>query len=134
MPSELLIVEVLEADVKCLRVELRRAETLARRRPVSVDDSLLLELKMADTTPSPEQETTDMPATCSVKLRDDHDPAVSSPAPKPRSSSPDPQDSSGSSDFNHVLLIGNSHMRYASKECVSRGIHLECCPEGKILT
>ncbi|KAG8289618.1 hypothetical protein J6590_100731 [Homalodisca vitripennis] len=41
-------IEVLEADVRALRVELRQAESRARQRRTSADDSLLAEMTLAE--------------------------------------------------------------------------------------
>lgn len=121
--------EVLEADVKCLRSELRRAESLARRRRSSVDlgESLLAELTAAgdqQTTSSDERE----PVSVAQQSTSTQNPASDMDLSPPLSDT-----STLQSPFKDVLLIGDSHLRYASTQCVASGASLECCPGGKIV-
>lgn len=118
-------VEVMEADIKCLRAELRRAETKWRQRRSSGDD-LMAELAAAEATsycpPSPHRPCTANAASqTSTSAMDVTPPDLPLPPTPP------------ADGFKSVLLIGDSHVRYSSRQCVNKGCFLECCPGGKIL-
>jgi len=110
-------IEVLEADVRCLRAEVRRMEQRARQRRVSCSD---LDVS-ASVTPD---------GGCSG-LTD------TAPCDEPAPPSPHHLDPATTSpgqclgDFRNVLIIGDSLLRHASMDCVNRGAYLECCPGGK---
>lgn len=127
-------IEVLEADVRALRVELRQAESRARQRWASADDSLLAEMTLAGTRSRPPSTPTTADQSTTTPDRDGSDqPTIPSSPPVPHAFTPtlsaDPQDSS----FKNVLLIGDSHLRYASSKCLLKGAYIECCPGGKIV-
>ncbi|KAG8281333.1 hypothetical protein J6590_060969 [Homalodisca vitripennis] len=124
--------EVLEADVKCLRAELRRAESRAKQRRSSVGDDILAELSMSEKICNQTSTSTVPPSNpgpskqaCS---RVDH-PATTPPAP---SISTDTHIACHR-EFNTVLIVGDSHLRHSTKDCEMKGAFVECCPGGKIV-
>jgi len=113
--SLLTTIEVLEADVRCLRAEVRKMEQRARRRRSSAgeeDLSLMAELSSGL-----------METSC--------------PALDVTSSDVDQQPLSSvsgvSTDSREMLLIGDSLLRYSSEQCMNIGVIVECCPGAKIL-
>jgi len=112
-------IEVLDADVKCLRAELRRMEQRSRQR-LSSFNGLLAETSLPSSAVS-------SPAAAA--------PSTSSVASQPSEPRPG-ADSDISLEGDHhgdVLLIGDSLLRYASKKCMLKGVKVECCPGGKII-
>ena len=100
-------IEVLDADVRCVRGQLSRLEEEKK----SWESGLLPEA-LDDDTPS---------ARCIPPE------AVTTPSAQPAH-----RDIGHTEDFKDVLIIGDSLLRYASKKSVYRGAYLECCPGGKI--
>lgn len=129
--SLLTTVEVLEADIKCLRAQLRKAESLAKQRRSSYGDDLMTELHAAEettllTTAHHQITLSQTPHTPSSQS------VVNPPPPRP-ASAPQAPSAEASMDLKSALLIGDSHVRHASKECADRGAFVECLPGGKIL-
>ncbi|KAG8270521.1 hypothetical protein J6590_084008 [Homalodisca vitripennis] len=111
--------EVLEADVKCLRAKQRRS---------SAGDDILSEISMSEAicnqsplTPGPSKQS------CS---RVD-DPVTTPPAPPPPRTTDQPIPIR--KEFNTVLIVGDSHLRHSTKDCAMKGAFVECCPGGKIV-
>ncbi|KAG8324661.1 hypothetical protein J6590_086979 [Homalodisca vitripennis] len=113
--------EVLEADIKCLRAELRSAETRAKqRRPSFADTTLIQSPSQAESTSVPSCSQQPVPVT------------VTQPVPAPTVQDI-PQQGNGVKEFSNVLLIGDSHLRHSSVKCWNKGAFVECCPGGKYL-
>lgn len=127
-------IQTLEADLKCLRSELPGLETQVKRARTSDSSNLLTELAAAETAKG-----NITPAPISI-THPDTDSAAST------SFSPTPSGESGSSSvgdehrrraaslprMKDVLIIGDSHLRYSTKPCLTEGAYVECCPGGKI--
>lgn len=122
-------IEVLESEIKCLRAELRSSERNARRRSSSYHD--LTSLPSCTCHSQPSQSPTSQ-----------SQPIHHTPAPQPTTSPllPSPLETAKHKplvdhvkDFNKVLVVGDSHLRYSSFKCSSRGAFIECIPGGKIL-
>jgi len=113
-------IEVMEADVKSLRAELRSMEKQARQRRSSFNE-LLADARL----PSLNITSPAAPSTSSV----------SSPPsePRPGADSDVSIEADDCSKYDEVLLIGDSMLRYASKKCMFKGVMVECCPGGKII-
>ncbi|KAG8268998.1 hypothetical protein J6590_011609 [Homalodisca vitripennis] len=95
--------EVLEADIKCLRAELRSAETRAKQRRSSFADTTLIQSpSQAESTSVPSCSQQPVPVT------------VTQPVPAPTVQDI-PQQGNGVKEFSNVLLIGDSHLRHSSK-------------------
>jgi len=113
-------IEVMEADVKSLRAELRSMERRGRQRRSSfneiLDDASL---------PSFNVSSPAAPSTSSV----------SSPPfePRPGAVSDVSIEGDDCNEYDEVLLIGDSLLRYASEKCMFKGAMVECCPGGKII-
>ncbi|KAG8318382.1 hypothetical protein J6590_006698 [Homalodisca vitripennis] len=95
--------EICRPGTQLVRFSEKNARLQQRQRRSSPSDILLAELTLAEPNP-----------------------------PEPDSKTPVPPTPQNRSYFRHVLLIGDSHLRHSSMECVSLGAYLECCLEGKI--
>lgn len=123
-------IEVLEADIKCLRADLRRAETRAKQRRPSTCDDLLSELHAAEEAVS--SPLSSVQPTCSTATTITvNQPTVNHLPSSPPTAPTTP--SINNKEFKSVLLIGDSHVRHSSKDCADRGAFVECIPGGKIL-
>lgn len=121
--------EVLEAEIKCLQAELRRAETRAKQRRPSTSDDLLSELHAAEvaiSSPLTSRPPASSQPTASPAVN--QPPTIPYPSPKPHAITPP----AAPKDFKSVLVIGDSHVRHAGKNCAARGAFVECLPGGKI--
>ncbi|KAG8325304.1 hypothetical protein J6590_071095 [Homalodisca vitripennis] len=102
-------VQVLEADIICLRGELRQAKAQSRKRRTSVAGSTLLAELTAAT------ETSVLPQKPSPA--DYQQPPASGPSPpqsRPAPPAP-PTQAPADKPFKNILLLGDSHLRYSSK-------------------
>jgi len=129
-------VEVLEAEVRCLRAEIAQLEARARESQEYADRCTAAALSLATDQRQPPTPAADYTSDLEDQ-QDCHrssDSGLSSPAPRTtrsvRSTTSTPQ---LNNDFEDVLLIGDSHLRHASRKCVYRGVNLQCIPGGKIL-
>lgn len=112
-------VEVVEADIKCLSVELRRAESQAKKRRSSAGDNLLAEMSAVETSCALLSETVCVTIGTNTEFF-----------------TSDPPCSSSAGDQNESrdkFMIEDSHLRYAGKDCVNKGVYLECLPGAKII-
>lgn len=124
-------IEVLEADLKSLRSELRNLESQAKKtRRAATSDDLLTELAAAEAAqgtqvsgPVTRHQLLVPGSAASTFL------STPTPPPAPVSTAAVPFPSPPMKD---VLLIGDSHLRYSTKTCLDKGAYIECCPGGKI--
>ncbi|KAG8307931.1 hypothetical protein J6590_006906 [Homalodisca vitripennis] len=103
-------IEVLEADLETLRLEVGIIQAAA---------DIYTELSLAALN-SDEPRTVATTAVASPTLL-----PTSTPAPATLQTQPG---GNFGGDLKKVLLIGDSHQRYASRSCVERGAIVDCCP------
>lgn len=109
-------IKVLESDVKTLRAG--QAETRARQRWVSADDSLLVEMSVSEayinppSVPSAVERTIESVGSSS-RTANSHSPPLPHALTVSITPSPNPQDCS----FKNVLLIGDSHLNFKPTVC-----------------
>lgn len=129
-------VEVLESEVKCLRAELRAAESRARQRRSSIQDfPSLLDLSFssppAQPTPAPQPTATSQPTVISQATQTQLPPKTTTVPSTPLTTKR--LSTNNVKDFKQVLIIGDSHLKYSSLKCSEKGAFIECIPGGKIL-
>ncbi|KAG8310800.1 hypothetical protein J6590_056638 [Homalodisca vitripennis] len=120
--------------VETVETRLRQAESRARQRRTSADDSLLAEMTLAEASCPPPHATLTAAHQSTTSARNSIDqPTSLSSLPVPHAVTPTPSADRRDCSFKNVLLIGDSHLRHASSKCVFKGAYLECCPGGKIV-
>lgn len=107
-------IEVMEAEMRCLKGEVASLEQRVREQPTpSVTDN-----------PTPPDLQSELTAAATV---------VTTIPVQPPTTTLTPQHSNHSPLFKDVLLIGDSLLRFSSKDCSNKGAFVECIPGGKIL-
>ncbi|KAG8294734.1 hypothetical protein J6590_096515, partial [Homalodisca vitripennis] len=110
-------IEVLEADLETLRMEVGSMSAREKQSQAAAD--IYTELSLASLN-SDEPRTVATTAVASPTLLPASAPAPATPQTQPGGNF--------SRDLKKVLLIGDSHLRYASRSCVERGAIVDCCP------
>ncbi|KAG8244043.1 hypothetical protein J6590_031045 [Homalodisca vitripennis] len=119
-------IEVLEAEIESMRLELKRLEIQVSEQPIVEDDEnvVLAELPTSAAT----EATLILPSVTAPPTPAINPTPQATPPPTSSDTSDPPCVSHHTKDFKKVLLIGDSHLRHSSFEAVVRGAHLECCP------
>lgn len=102
-------IEVMDAEMKCLRADVARLEQRVKEQPSTdtpAQPDLHAELTTAATTSA--TSTTQPPTTTFTPQHSNHSPV-----------------------FKDVLLIGDSLLRFSARDCCNKGAYVECLPGGK---